>query len=38
MTVLDGCCRIGSNCVIGPMVHLTDAEIADNQTLEHRHE
>ncbi len=36
MTVLDGHCRIGSNCRIGPMVHLTGAEIGDNETVEHR--
>jgi len=35
MTVLDGACRIGSGCVIGPMTHLTDAEIPDGQTVEH---
>lgn len=37
MTVLDGDCRIGRNCVIGPMVHLTDASVADGQTVEGRH-
>ncbi len=34
MTVLDGACRIGSGCVVGPMVHLTDATIEDNQVVE----
>ncbi|KKL57075.1 hypothetical protein LCGC14_2239060, partial [marine sediment metagenome] len=27
MTVLDGHCRIGRGCVIGPLVHLTDAVV-----------
>jgi bifunctional UDP-N-acetylglucosamine pyrophosphorylase/glucosamine-1-phosphate N-acetyltransferase len=35
MTVLDGTCRIGSGCRVGPMVHLTDAVVEDNQTVEH---
>ncbi len=38
MTVLDGACRIGRRCVIGPMVHLTDADVPDGQTVEHRHD
>ena len=38
MTVLDGRCRIGTGCIIGPMVHLTDAVVEDNQTVEHGHE
>jgi bifunctional UDP-N-acetylglucosamine pyrophosphorylase/glucosamine-1-phosphate N-acetyltransferase len=37
LTVLDGACRIGKGCTIGPMVHLTDACVADNQVVEHRH-
>jgi bifunctional UDP-N-acetylglucosamine pyrophosphorylase/glucosamine-1-phosphate N-acetyltransferase len=37
MTVLDGACRIGQRCVIGPMVHLTDAVLADGQVVEHDH-
>jgi len=37
MTVLDGHCRIGSQCVVGPMVHLADADIGDNQIVEHPH-
>ena len=35
MTVIDGACRIGRRCVIGPMVHLSEATIADDQILEH---
>jgi len=35
MTVLDGACRIGSGCVIGPLVHLRDATVPDHQTVEH---
>jgi bifunctional UDP-N-acetylglucosamine pyrophosphorylase/glucosamine-1-phosphate N-acetyltransferase len=34
MTVLDGACRIGSGCVIGPLVHLTDAAVADGEAVE----
>jgi len=37
MSVLDGACRIGSRCVIGPMVHLVDAVVEDNKTVEHQH-
>ena len=37
MTVLDGACRIGHGCLIGPMVHLADAVVADGQVVEHRH-
>ena len=37
MTILEGSCRIGGNCVIGPMVRLVDARVADHQTVEHRH-
>jgi bifunctional UDP-N-acetylglucosamine pyrophosphorylase/glucosamine-1-phosphate N-acetyltransferase len=37
MTVLDGPCRIGRDCVIGPMVHLDAAVVADGQVVEHRH-
>lgn len=33
-TVLDGPCRIGRGCVIGPMVHLSDAVIEDGQNVE----
>lgn len=36
-TVLDGACRVGSGCVIGPFVRLLDAEIADETTVEHTH-
>jgi bifunctional UDP-N-acetylglucosamine pyrophosphorylase/glucosamine-1-phosphate N-acetyltransferase len=37
MTVLDGACRVGAGCVIGPLVHLTDAAVADRQRVEPRH-
>ena len=37
MSVLDGHCRIGANCLVGPMVHLTDAKVADGETVEHPH-
>ncbi len=37
MTVLDGACRIGADCVIGPMVQLVDAVVADRQAVEHSH-
>ncbi len=37
MSVLDGRCRIGANCLVGPMVHLTDAKVADGETVEHPH-
>jgi len=37
MTVLDGACRVGSGCVVGPMAHLVDAAVADNQAVEHHH-
>lgn len=37
MTVIDGPCRIGRRCVIGPMVHLTRAVVGDDQTMEHGH-
>jgi len=35
MTGLDGACRGGSGCRIGPMVHLTDAVVDDGQDVEH---
>ncbi len=34
-TVLDGHCRIGRGCVVGPFVHLAAAEVADNTVVEH---
>jgi len=37
MTVLDGTCRIGRGCVIGPMVQLVDAEVPDEQVVGHGH-
>lgn len=37
MTVIDGACQIGRRCTIGPMVHLSDAVIEDDQTVEHDH-
>jgi len=33
-TVLDGPCRIGAGCVIGPRVHLQSAEVGDGATVE----
>jgi bifunctional UDP-N-acetylglucosamine pyrophosphorylase/glucosamine-1-phosphate N-acetyltransferase len=36
-TVLDGPCRIGANCRIGPMVRLSAAVIADGTVVEHNH-
>ena len=36
MSVLDGACRVGAGCTIGPMVHLADAVVEDGQTVEHR--
>lgn len=36
-TVLDGECRIGKACVIGPFVHLRNAKVPDKQTVEHTH-
>ncbi len=33
-TVLDGPCRIGTGCVIGPRVHLRSARVADGATVE----
>ena len=36
-TVLDGACRIGRACVVGPMAHLRDAHVPDNSVLEHTH-
>jgi bifunctional UDP-N-acetylglucosamine pyrophosphorylase/glucosamine-1-phosphate N-acetyltransferase len=36
-TVVDGRCRIGRRCVIGPMVHLRDAVVKDDQIVEHSH-
>jgi len=33
-TVIDGACRIGRGCVIGPFVRLADAEVADNRIVE----
>jgi bifunctional UDP-N-acetylglucosamine pyrophosphorylase/glucosamine-1-phosphate N-acetyltransferase len=36
-TVLDGACRIGRRCVVGPLVHLRDATVSDDQTVEHTH-
>lgn len=32
--ILEGRCRIGSNCSIGPNVHLIDVEIGDNSKVE----
>ena len=37
MSVIDGPCRIGRRCVIGPMAHLTGATLADDQIVEHGH-
>ena len=37
MTVLDGPCRIGRNCVVGPMAHLSGAVMPDGAAAEHRH-
>ena len=37
MTVLDGPCRIGSRCVVGPMVRLVAAAVADGQRVEATH-
>jgi bifunctional UDP-N-acetylglucosamine pyrophosphorylase/glucosamine-1-phosphate N-acetyltransferase len=34
-TVVDGACRIGQGCVIGPFVRLVDAEVADDSIVEH---
>jgi bifunctional UDP-N-acetylglucosamine pyrophosphorylase/glucosamine-1-phosphate N-acetyltransferase len=34
MTVIDGLCRIGRRCTIGPMVVLKDAQVADGQSVE----
>jgi bifunctional UDP-N-acetylglucosamine pyrophosphorylase/glucosamine-1-phosphate N-acetyltransferase len=35
--VIDGACRIGSGCRIGPFVHLVGVEIPDNGTVERDH-
>lgn len=37
MTVLDGACRVGSRCVLGPMVHLVNEVVEDDQIVEHQH-
>ena len=36
-TVIDGSSRVGSRCVVGPFVHLCNAQVADNTTVEHTH-
>ncbi len=36
-TVLDGPCRIGRKCVIGPFVHLADETVGDNTIVERTH-
>lgn len=33
-TVIDGRCRIGRHCVIGPFAHLRNAEVPDGETVE----
>ncbi len=37
MTVIDGPCRIGAGCTVGPMAHLRECTVADQQTVEHVH-
>ena len=37
MSVLDGACRIGSRCVVGPMVHLVNGVVEEGQSVEHQH-
>jgi bifunctional UDP-N-acetylglucosamine pyrophosphorylase/glucosamine-1-phosphate N-acetyltransferase len=36
-TVLDGPCRVGRGCVIGPFVHLRGTRVADRSAVEHTH-
>jgi bifunctional UDP-N-acetylglucosamine pyrophosphorylase/glucosamine-1-phosphate N-acetyltransferase len=37
MTVIDGPCRIGNACTIGPLAHLRNRNVPDNQKVEHDH-